>query len=215
MSYQAPDANQQYNQYPDPGQQGSNPPRAPLNNPYGPQAGYGQPYGPPPGYQYQQPGQGQPYGPPPGYGQPYGQQPGYGQQPYRQPGTLGGLAVTNLPQNVVAALSYVFLWVGALLCLSYAGRNHFLRFHGVQSLFFFGGLTALRLALGFVYYNTFDPVLDVVLPIAWDVVTLVGVVGWFVLVIMAFQGKYFKLPIIGNLAQRYADNSTRQRPARP
>ncbi len=137
MSYQAPDANQQYNQYPDPGQQGSNPPRAPSNNPYGPQAGYGQPYGPPPGYQYQQPGQGQPYGPPPRYGQPYGQQPGYGQQPYHQPTTLGGLAVTNLPQNVVAALSYAFLWVGALLCLSYAGRNHFLPFpwRAVHALF--------------------------------------------------------------------------------
>jgi len=208
MSYQAPDAHQQYNQYPDPAQQGNNPPTPPLN-PYGPQAGYGQPYGPPPGYQYQQPAQGRPYGPPPAYGQPYGQ------QPYRQPRTLVGLAVTNLPQNVVAALSYAFLWFGALLCLSYARRNHFLRFHGAQSAIFFGGLTALRLALGFVYYNTYDPVLDVALPIAWDVVALVGVVGWFVLVITAFQGKYFKLPVIGNLAQRYADNSSRQRPARP
>src|SRR5258708_12252924 len=125
MSYQAPNANQQYNQYPDPAPQGSNPPQVPLNNPYGPQAGYGQPYGPPPGYQYQQPGQGQPYGPPPGYGQPYGQQPGYGQQPYRQPRTLGGLAVTNLPQNVVAALTYSFLCSSALPCPSHPDQNHF------------------------------------------------------------------------------------------
>ena len=34
---------------------------------------------------------------------------------------------------------------------------------------------------------------------------LAGVVGWIVLMINGFQGKYFKLPIIGDYAERYAN----------
>jgi len=37
---------------------------------------------------------------------------------------------------------------------------------------------------------------------------LVSFVGWIVLMIMAFQGKYFKLPIVGDYAEKYANQGT-------
>ena len=36
-------------------------------------------------------------------------------------------------------------------------------------------------------------------------VGLVGFVGWIVLMINGFQGRYFKLPIVGDYAEKYAD----------
>ena len=36
-------------------------------------------------------------------------------------------------------------------------------------------------------------------------VGLIGFVGWIVLLINGFQGKYFKLPIIGDYAEKYAN----------
>jgi uncharacterized membrane protein len=38
---------------------------------------------------------------------------------------------------------------------------------------------------------------------------LVGFVGWIVLMIQGFQGKYYKLPVIGNYAEKYANSGTR------
>ncbi len=40
--------------------------------------------------------------------------------------------------------------------------------------------------------------------LSW-VVLLVGFVGWIVLMINGFQGKYFKLPIVGDYAEKYVD----------
>src|SRR5438034_712562 len=37
------------------------------------------------------------------------------------------------------------------------------------------------------------------------VVGIVGLVGWIVLMINGFQGKYFKLPIVGDYAEKYAN----------
>ena len=36
-------------------------------------------------------------------------------------------------------------------------------------------------------------------------VDVVGFVGWIVLLINGFQGKYFKLPIVGDYAEKYAN----------
>jgi uncharacterized membrane protein len=203
MSYQGQDPNQQ-GQYPNSGQYGGytgyTPPTDPYSGQPGPQAqpGYGQPP------QYEQPQYGQPgYGQPPQYEQPqYGQQqygqPQYGQPPYGQQygapagsvSTLGGLS-----QNTAAGLSYVFGWVTGLIFFLTEKNNRFIRFHAMQSIIFFGGLTILNIILDIIPYGSY---------LGW-IVGIVGFVGWIVLMVNGFQGKYYKLPIVGEYAEKYAN----------
>ncbi len=179
------------------------------------QTGYGQPgYGQQPPVQpgYGQPGYGQqPYGQP-GYGQQpggyqapsYGQQQMYGQQQqqYGMPGA--GTTSMGLSQNVASGLSYVFGWVTGLIFFFIEKKNRVVRFHAMQSILFFGGAAVLELVLRFVS-ATNVPFLSLLAACVIGLIGLATFVGWIVLMINGFQGKYFKLPIIGDYAERYAN----------
>ena len=161
-----------------------------------PQSGYEQQSG----YGQQQQQSGQQYG---GYQQPGG---GYQQGPYGTPpsGTQSPLGPTSMGMqpNVEAGLSYVFGWITGLIFFLVEKQNRFVRFHAMQSILFFGGITVIDIILnvignfGFLGLFTF---------LVSSAVGLIGFVGWIVLLINGFQGKYFKLPVIGDYAEKYAN----------
>ncbi len=216
MSYQGQDPNQQ-GQYPNSGQGQYGGGYTPPTDPYsGQQPGYGQGYGQPqpqPGQPgYGQPGYGQPQPGQPGYTgydqsqqQQQYQQPGFGQpgyqQPYQQPygAPAGATSSTGLAQNTAAGLTYVLGFVTGLIFFLIEKQNRFVRFHAMQSMLFFGGLWVLTIIIGFLPYGIAN--------INW-VLNIVEFVGWIVLMINGFQGKYFKLPIIGDYAEKYANQGT-------
>ena len=93
-----------------------------------------------------------------------------------------------------------------LLCPPY-NRNRFLRFHSVQSLMLWLACAAvaavLRLA-GLVI--VLIPRLGPLLITLFDVIAVLGAgVIWAVLVVKAFQGEAFQLPLLGDFADHYAD----------
>jgi uncharacterized membrane protein len=202
MSY---DPNQP-SQYPNAGQYGGYAPQPQSTDPYSGQQ-YGQQYGQP-SQQYGQPGQqpdyGQqqaPYGQP-GYQQPYGQ-PGY-QQPYGQQQNLYGApgasgSTMGMDQNVAAGLSYIAGWVTGLIFFLMEKRNRFVRFNAMQSII---------LSATYIVLLIFVSVVTAVLPVLWflsGLINLAMFVTWIILLVNAFQGKYFKLPVIGDYAERYAN----------
>jgi len=188
---QDPNQPSQYGGYGTPPQQPTDPYSQP-NQP-GPQ-------GQPGGYQqgpYQQ-GPQNPYGP--GQQQQYsGYQPPVGSSP--QAGQSGASSL-NMPQNNAAGLAYLGWWITGLIFFLMEKQNRFIRFHAMQSMLFFGGLTVLEIALNIVNGLVYVPFLGFCL---YGLIGLVWFVGWIVLMINGFQGKYFKLPIIGDIAERYAN----------
>jgi uncharacterized membrane protein len=196
------------NQGQDPNQPGSQyggytPPQPPPQptDPYSGQQGQ---YG-----SYQQgPSQQEPYGQQQ-YGQPpYGQQQQSYQQPYGAPyaaasGTPG--STMNMQQNTAAGLSYLFGWITGLIFFLMEKQNRFVRFHAMQSILFFGGLTVLEIALNVVSSFAYIPLF---FTCVYGLIGLVGFVGWIVLMVNGFQGKYFKLPVIGDYAEKYANQGT-------
>jgi uncharacterized membrane protein len=174
------------------------PPSQPQpTDPYSaPQSGYEQQSG----YGQQQQQSGQQYG---GYQQPGG---GYQQGPYGAPpsGTQSPLGPTSMGMqpNVEAGLSYVFGWITGLIFFLVEKQNRFVRFHAMQSILFFGGITVIDIVLNIIGNFGFLGVLTFLLS---SVVGLIGFVGWIVLLINGFQGKYFKLPVIGDYAEKYAN----------
>lgn len=197
MSYQGQDPNQQGGQYSGSQYGGYNPSQPQPTDPYS-----GQQYGQQSGYgQQQQTG----YGQQSQYGQQqqFGQQPYGAQNPYGAPGAAGtGTTSLGLSQNAASGLSYVFAWVSGLIIFLTEKQNRHVRFHALQSILFFGGLTVLSIILSIVsgFGITFISTLFACIN---GLVGLVWLVGWIVLMIQGFQGNYFKLPIVGDYAERY------------
>jgi uncharacterized membrane protein len=201
MGYQPPQDPNNPSQY---GSYGGTPP--PQTNPTDPYSG--QQYGQQGGYQqpgYQQPGYQQPGYQQPGYQPPYGQQ----QYNYQQPGAAGASGPTSMGMqpNVAAGLSYVLGWITGIVFFLMEKQNRFVRFHAMQSILFFGGLTVLNIILSIIG-NLDIVLLSGVAQILGSLIGLVGFVGWIILMINGFQGKYFKLPIVGDYAEKYANQGT-------
>jgi len=81
-------------------------------------------------------------------------------------------------------------------------QNRFVRFHAMQSILFFGGLSVIWIILRFF---SVIPILGFFAFLLWLVVVIIGIVGYILLLINGFQGKYFKLPIVGDYAEKYAN----------
>jgi uncharacterized membrane protein len=120
----------------------------------------------------------------------------------RAQGTVGGL-----PETLAGAMAYctIIPAIVFLLVEPYS-KNRFVRFHSLQCL----GVCLVTLVVGamlrvagFVLF--FIPVLGHLL--VWllsMVVTLALLVVWVVLIVKALQGEMFKLPVVGDFAERRA-----------
>ena len=202
-----------------PSQYGGQTPPPPANDPYSaPQGGYQQ------GYQqgnqqgaYQQPQYQQPqYQQPQSQQQPppYGQQQQYGgyQQPYGA--SMGGAAAAlgptsmGMQANVAAGLSYVLGWITGLIFFFGEKQNRFVRFNAMQSILLYVALTVIYIILYVLAAALAFSYLGFLIILVGLLIWLVGLgalILWILLMINAFQGKYFKLPIIGDYAERYAN----------
>jgi uncharacterized membrane protein len=152
---------------------------------------------PPPGGTGQPgPGAAPPPPPPPG-GQGWGQQPGqYGQQPggYQQPPGQYPAAGSGMSENVASGLSYVFTWLTGLIFFL-VDRRPEVRFHAMQAIAF--GLLWTLVAVVRPYMPF--PI-DALLGVLW----VVFFVFWIILMIQGFQGRHYKLPVIGDFAEQQA-----------
>jgi len=98
----------------------------------------------------------------------------------------------GLEENVEAALCYLGLLITGLIFYFIDDKNKMIRFHAMQSILVFLPLFILSL-IGWYFL--------------WWISLLFGVltlVLWLILMIKAFQGQKMKLPIVGDLAEKYA-----------
>jgi uncharacterized membrane protein len=105
-----------------------------------------------------------------------------------------GKTSTGIQANVAALLCYVLGWVSGLIFFLIEKENKFVRFHAVQSMVVFGAATILSIVL------TVTVVGIALVPI----LGLLELILWIVLMIKAYQGEKFKLPVAGDLAEKNA-----------
>jgi uncharacterized membrane protein len=121
---------------------------------------------------------------------------------------------TGLDENIAALLSYIFGWISGLVFFLIEKNSRFVRFHAMQSLLLSGGalvvmtilwFVAIFLALIFSYASSLLGSLVWIL--AMLLITVVSI-GFFIAVIMclikAYNKEFFKLPIIGNYAEKFS-----------
>ena len=110
--------------------------------------------------------------------------------------------VGGLTENVAGALAYVTIVPAVVfLVLEPYNKNRFIRFHSFQCIFFAVAWTALWIVLSIIAHIPFLGWLTILI---WPLIGLAGFVIWIVLVLKAYQGKMFKLPVIGDLAEKQA-----------
>lgn len=80
-------------------------------------------------------------------------------------------------------------------------KSRFIRFHAFQSIFFAVAWTAIWIGLSFV---GMVPVLGWLTILIWPLLGLGGLVIWIILLLKANQGQMFKLPVIGDMAEKQA-----------
>jgi uncharacterized membrane protein len=134
--------------------------------------------------------------PPPPAGDPgWGQQGQYGQQPgYQEPGGQYPAAGSGMAENVASGLSYVLTWLTGLIFFLVDKRPE-VRFHAMQSIAY-GVLWTLIAVVRPYMPGPIGALLGIVL--------FAFFIGWIVLMIQGFQGKHFKLPVIGDFAEQQA-----------
>ncbi len=115
--------------------------------------------------------------------------------------------VGALPENIAGVLAY-FTFVPAIifLVLDPYNKNRFVRFHSVQCLLLWAasGLFAIALKLASVVLLIIPVLGPLLVYLVSTVVVLAAVVIWVVLVVKAFQGEMFKLPVLGDFAAQQA-----------
>jgi uncharacterized membrane protein len=103
---------------------------------------------------------------------------------------------SGLDSNVAGALAYALGWITGLAFLLTERENRFVRFHALQSIIVFGGLSALWMV------SLRIPFLGGLL--AFVIIPPVSIALWLLLMFKAYQGERFKLPVAGDMAEQRA-----------
>ena len=121
---------------------------------------------------------------------------------------------TGLDENIAALLSYVFGWVSGLIFFLIEKDSRLVRFHAMQSLLFnvvFGVIgivlwifVAILLVISSQISGAISTLVSLLATLIWIALIIGVLIGWVLCLIKAFQGQYFKLPIIGNFAEKFS-----------
>jgi len=109
---------------------------------------------------------------------------------------------SGLADNVAGMLAY-FTIVPAIifLVLEPYNKSRFVRFHAWQSIFFNLAWWVVWIGLRIIVHI---PLMGFLTLLVWPLVMLGGFIVWIILVIKANQGQMFRLPVIGDLAEKQA-----------
>jgi uncharacterized membrane protein len=114
------------------------------------------------------------------------------------------MSQSGLSDNAAGGLAYVTI-IPAIIFLVIApyNRNSYVRFHAWQSIFFTIACIVIDIAVGVVARLPFIGLMTLFI---WPLLGLLFLIVWIILLIKAFNGERFKLPFIGDLAEKQANS---------
>ena len=102
---------------------------------------------------------------------------------------------TKLEENVASLLCYVLGWISGIVFLILEPENKTIKYHAWQSIIVFGAVNILGVVFSYI------PGLRIFLPyIIW----VIGFILWIVLMVKAYQGQKYKVPVAGEMAEKWA-----------
>jgi uncharacterized membrane protein len=109
---------------------------------------------------------------------------------------------TGLETNIASLLAYLLHWISGLVFLLIEKKDETVRWHAAQSFVFsisiFVFFTALSIITTVISFLPFVGwILSMVFSLVFGVAALGVLVVWIILLVKAFQGEKWELPIIG------------------
>jgi uncharacterized membrane protein len=127
--------------------------------------------------------------------------------PYGHPAkgaTMSDSNPSGLSDNAAGGLAYITIIPAIVfLIVEPFKKSSYVRFHAWQSIFFFVAWAVVHILVQ-VVQNLVPTVVFITLTL-WQLVDLAFFVVLVIVFVSAFNGKRYKLPIIGGLAQQQAD----------
>ncbi|HET9528207.1 MAG TPA: DUF4870 domain-containing protein [Pyrinomonadaceae bacterium] len=121
---------------------------------------------------------------------------------------------TGLDENIAALLSYVMTWVTGLIFFLIEKESRLVRFHAMQALILGGVAAVSSFVLWIAYFvviiiasqihGALGSLLSILLGLVIFLFFAAIIVGWILGMVKAYQGQYFKLPVIGNFAEKFS-----------
>jgi uncharacterized membrane protein len=151
------------------------------------------------------------------------QNPPPGQQNYGTPGSSPpppSSALGGMDPKVAAAISYI--WIVGLIFFFLEKENRFVRFHAMQSILFGVANSIIMIVLmivamiltvafgigGAMVGGGIGTLVSMLVWLIWLLFWLIAMVMFIGLIfaaVKAYQGQKFKLPIIGNMAEKIVE----------
>lgn len=100
----------------------------------------------------------------------------------------------GLEENIEGALCYVLGFITGIVFLVLEKDNKFVRFHAMQSIVTFLPLWIIGLIFSWMWLFG----LWILSTLIW----LLSLILWLILMLKAFQGEKYKLPIVGDIAEQ-------------
>jgi uncharacterized membrane protein len=130
------------------------------------------------------------------------------------PPVQSGKSSTGLDENVASLIAYIAGWVSGLIFFLIEKNSRLVRFHAMQSILLnvlyivvaivFGIIISiLVLVLGMIS-NSLATIASLLSGLLWLVLIVGIVVVWVLCLVKAYQGVMYKLPIIGDYAEKFS-----------
>jgi uncharacterized membrane protein len=104
---------------------------------------------------------------------------------------------TGLDENIAGGLCYVLGWITGLIFFMVEKESRFVKFHAMQSIVVSGALTLINIAT-----SIFTPGLRMVISPLVSICTVVIII---MMIIKAYNGELYKLPIAGDIAEKQSE----------
>jgi uncharacterized membrane protein len=125
-------------------------------------------------------------------------------QAVQNPGPASASAQSGLQENAAGALTYVLGWITGLIFF-FTDKRPYVRFHATQSIVVFGALSILSEILGSAFGFSFitGGLTGFSVGYAlWRLTHLLIFILWILLMVKAYQGERFRIPIAADLAEK-------------
>ncbi len=103
-----------------------------------------------------------------------------------------GGSTTGLEPNIAGLLCYLGVWISGIVFIVIEQKNKSVRFHALQSIVTFGSLTVASALLSWI---------PLVGGFFGAVIGILAFILWILLMVKAYQGELYKVPVAGHVAE--------------
>ena len=121
---------------------------------------------------------------------------------------------TGLDENVAALLSYVATWVSGLIFFLIEKESRFVRFHAMQAILLGATFVVVWIVLWILSFigifisaalsDVLGGLVGIVITLLFVVIIIGFLIAFVMCLIKAYQKQYFKLPVLGNFAEKFS-----------